>query len=188
MDQNPNRTNPDETGEYLPLAEAAQRLGIAYDTARKRLKAGALQGERRNGRWYVLIPGPESHPESGPEPKPNTSGTESDDSGPIPDEAEPGPDDSGPNPDALVAALQDEVTFLRQQLDHQTRIIAGLVQRIPELQALPESASAPVGAQEAPGRVDPPQTTNETLQSPRTAPSAGSEGLLQRLWRAIAGG
>lgn len=153
MDQNPDRTVPDETGEYLPLTEAAQRLGIAYDTARKRLKAGALQGERRNGRWYVLMPGPESHPERGPEPKPNPSGTQSEDSGPIPDESEPNPDDSGPASDALVAALQDEVTFLRQQLDHQTRIIAGLVQRIPELQALPESALQEAHSEPVPAKV-----------------------------------
>jgi hypothetical protein len=118
VDQNPNRTNPDE---LLPLTEAAQRLGIAYDTARKRIKAGTLRGERRGGRLYAWVPGLESGPET-------VSGDRPEHSGAIPDESEP-------NPDALVATLQDEITFLRQQLDHQTHIIAGLVQRLPELPA-----------------------------------------------------
>jgi hypothetical protein len=40
----------------LTLADAAVRLGISLDAARKRLKRGTLQGEKRQGRWIVWLP------------------------------------------------------------------------------------------------------------------------------------
>jgi hypothetical protein len=119
VNQNPHRPQPET---LLPLSEAAQRLGIAYDTARKRLKAGSLRGERRAGRWHVWVPSPE-----------------------------PDPDQTEPIPDALVAALQDDIAFLRQELAARTEeirrrdhLIAGLIDRLPETLALP----AAVGPQE----------------------------------------
>ena len=167
MDQNPNQTDPDE---FLPLAEAAQRIGIAYDTARKRLKAGTLQGERRDGRWYVSVPAPEIRPEQ-------HSGDRPEDSGPI-------PDDTGKNSDTLVAALQDEIAFLRQQLDHQTHIIAGLVSRLPDLPALAEPANAPVDAPGPLGRADPHEMTANTSHRAygESVPSQVSLLTAWRLW------
>jgi hypothetical protein len=49
----------DET-TFLPLKEAATRLGISVDTARRRLRAGELTGEQRKTpqgfAWYVEVP------------------------------------------------------------------------------------------------------------------------------------
>jgi hypothetical protein len=45
------RTPPDATA--LPLADAAVRLGISPDAARKRLERGTLIGYKLAGRWYV---------------------------------------------------------------------------------------------------------------------------------------
>ncbi len=44
----------------MPLPEAAPLLGLAYDTARKRLNAGTLRGEKHGGRWLVWVPTPEA--------------------------------------------------------------------------------------------------------------------------------
>jgi hypothetical protein len=37
----------------IPLSEAAFQLHLTYHQALKRLMTGALNGERRDGRWYV---------------------------------------------------------------------------------------------------------------------------------------
>lgn len=57
--------------------------------------------------------------------------------------------------DELVEALRDEVAHLRDQLDRERdasaelrRIVAGLVQRVPELEAAPEPRNAPKTASE----------------------------------------
>ncbi len=47
------RTPPDAAP--LSLADAAVRLGISPDAARKRLERGTLRGEKRNGRWQVSL-------------------------------------------------------------------------------------------------------------------------------------
>ena len=47
------RTPPDAAP--LSLADAAVRLGISPDAARKRLDRGTLRGEKRNGRWQVSL-------------------------------------------------------------------------------------------------------------------------------------
>lgn len=182
MDQNPDRTVPDE---YLPLTEAAQRLDIAYDTARKRLKAGTLEGERRDGRWYVLVPGPESRPEGGPEPKPNQSGEQSEDSGHIPDATEP-------IPDALVALLERqthriaELSAAAALWQERARFLG---ERLAALEAGPiaasapsEAANAPQDAQDAPGRAAPLETTSRTLREVHVEP-VPAEVQLATGWR-----
>jgi hypothetical protein len=57
---------------------------------------------------------------------------------PDPARTPPGEHPEGP---ALIAQLRDENAYLRQQLDHQTHIVAGLVQRLAEL-----PSGAPPGA------------------------------------------
>ena len=47
------RTPPD--AGPLSLADAAVRLGISPDAARKRLERGTLRGEKRDGRWLVYL-------------------------------------------------------------------------------------------------------------------------------------
>ncbi len=47
------RTPPD--AGPLTLSDAAVRLGISPDAARKRLERGTLRGEKRAGRWLVSL-------------------------------------------------------------------------------------------------------------------------------------
>ena len=49
---------PDVAGvdRVLSVSEAAARLGISSDAARKRLERGQLAGLKRAGRWWVLLP------------------------------------------------------------------------------------------------------------------------------------
>jgi hypothetical protein len=46
--------------QWISLREAAERLGVSVDTARRRLKRGELRGEQRTTphgpSWFVLLP------------------------------------------------------------------------------------------------------------------------------------
>jgi hypothetical protein len=48
---------PDAMTDAAPvsLSDAAVRLGISPDAARKRLERGTLRGEKQNGRWLVYL-------------------------------------------------------------------------------------------------------------------------------------
>lgn len=100
MARTPLDSSPDSSPDNsLDIADAAARLGLSTETVRKRLQRGKLKGYKTpEGAWRVILPGLDS-PGQQPGPSPDSS----------PDK---GLDGSG----ALVAALRDEVAFLRSQL------------------------------------------------------------------------
>ncbi len=168
MNPDPIRHMPEE---LVPLAEGARRLGIVHDTLRKKLAAGTLRGEKRDGRWYVWVPEPSGMP----------SGT--------------GPASSGTDP--MLGRLESEVAFLRNELESRTEeirrrdhIIAGLVERVREL---PASGNAPV-AETVEGR-NTPQGANagpvgdDTDDMGLSTLRGGSwPAVARRWWRRIRGG
>jgi len=120
-----------------------------------------LPAEKRGDRWYVAV---ETF-HSGPDPDPNAR-------------LDAGSDATGSAPDALIAQLQDENAYLRQQLDHQTHIIAGLVQRIP---GLPAGTEAPITPQEH----DPAPVRDDQRARAYRVPSSTDYGAC---WAACDGG
>jgi hypothetical protein len=54
-------TEAPPAAEWMPIAEAAVRLGVSQDAIRRRLKAGQLEGKRelmpQGFRWLVLLDG-----------------------------------------------------------------------------------------------------------------------------------
>jgi hypothetical protein len=84
----------------------------------------------------------------------------------------PGEHPEGP---ALIAQLRDENAYLRQQLDHQTHIVAGLVQRLAEL-----PSGAPPGAVPQAREAAPP--TPVVAETPDTTLAAW-----RRWWRRVTG-
>lgn len=119
------------TSRRVTVAEAATLLGISEEAVRSRLKRGTLPKEKaRNGTVLVVL-GTEGSSLGYGRP---TTGQRTDPSAQT----------------ELVEALRDQVSFLRQQLEQEReanrenrRIIAGLVQRVPELEAAPESLESP---------------------------------------------
>jgi excisionase family DNA binding protein len=135
-----------EPGPDAPvsLAEAAQRLGISYDAARRRIARGTLPAVKVGERWFVAAPdaGP------APDPLPNTS-------------PDPRPDVTGPAPDVVISILQDEVGFLRSELESRAEeirrrdhIIAGLVESMRALPAGTDAQTMPQERDPAPVRDD----------------------------------
>lgn len=134
-------------GRWVDLQTAAAILGTSTEAVRKRATRGTLESEKREdaqgvSRVYVRVDS--GRTEGGREPQGETPQAE------------------------LVASLQDQVEYLRGQLDIRTEelrrkdhIIAALTDRIPELEApreQPESTQqAQDNAQEPeqePGRVE----------------------------------
>jgi hypothetical protein len=149
----------------LPLAEAAQVLGIAYDTARKRLHSGSLTGERRGGRWYVHVPNSATVADVEPETIPDVK----------PDQTEPIPDAR----DRLIAALEDDVEFLRRQVEESERrhaveierrdvLLREALGRIPQL-PIGDSGGThsdhPTASPDGQGATQSPDTTLDTSRS-----------------------
>ena len=114
------------TRRRLDLREAAEVLDTSVDAVRKRIARGTLEYEKADGKVYVWL------------------------------------DDGAPrsDADALISAKDETIAVLREQLEAERqahaearRIIAGLVERVPALEA-PESPETP---SETAGRDDVPR-------------------------------
>ena len=147
----------DATGDAtdLPIEAAAARLGISVDALRLRIRRGkSIHGYKRAGRWYVRLPDDATDAT-------DATGRDRDAND------QPRPDQSAPVHEgeaALVEQLRSEVGYLRAALQRsqeaegeQRRIIAGLMQRLPELAApastrgdAPTAAPAPSVMAEVP--------------------------------------
>jgi hypothetical protein len=132
----------------LTQREAAERLGISVEAIRKRVKRGTLSSDKgEDGRRYVYL--------------------------------DDDPDAGGPQPesDALTSELRDRLYYVEGQLQAERqahaearRIIAGLVERIPALEAPADSAPAapqgPEPGEQAGDRGDVPADREAAPQRP----------------------
>jgi len=111
-DRTPNQTTPDH--DRTTIAEAAKRLGVSTDAVRKRLNRGQLDGEKVGGVWVVFLPAETSQTTHGE----------------YFDRNRPEADRTGPDArDRLIAALEDDVQFLRRQVEDAEQRHAAEVER-----------------------------------------------------------
>jgi predicted ArsR family transcriptional regulator len=148
-----------ETGRRLTIDQAADHLGISPDAVRSRVKRGTLASEREDGRVYVLV----------------------DVDRPRPAIDRPPTDQSTDN--ALTSQMQSEIDHLRGQLEAERaahaearRIIAGLVERIPAIEAPQESSGGAETVEEEPER-----------GQPRPGRTEAQEGVQRPWWRRVFG-
>jgi hypothetical protein len=132
-----------QTSRRYTVQGAAQALGVSVEAVRGRIKRGTIEHVREGGTVYVLL-----------EPPPS-------------DQPPPGRDQPA-DQSRLVEVLEDQVDHLRRQLEAERaahgesrRIIAGLVQRIPELERPPASADEAEMVGESAGGVEDPGESAE---------------------------
>ena len=139
----------DASMDRLTMAEAAKRLGVTKDAIRKRVQRGNLPYEKDDaGVIHVYLDSGDSHPQTGgqtsTDDKARTGGPTSVDTEVV--------------PKAAMDVLQDQVQFLRAELERKDTIIMSLMQRIPELEPASEPRGSPTEAGEKQGGVEaPPQ-------------------------------
>ena len=143
------RDTPHRLGQRHSIPDAAKVLALTEEAVRQRVKRGTLDSIKVDGKLFVLLEGDRSSDVSNGEKRRGTD-TSSDTSNDI----------SG-DTSRLVDALEDEVAHLRRQLDQANerdrenrRIIAGLVQRVPELEAAPEPRDIPMTSSDSAGKGD----------------------------------
>lgn len=146
------------TERRLTVREAAGVLGTSVDAVRMRARRGTLRSEKDStGRVYVYLNGDSS------ETKHRLDG----------------------EPTALISAKDETIAVLREQLEAERaahaearRIIAGLIQRVPELSA---PASAYPTAAESPESPGPTRTSTDANGGPQG-------GDTRPWWRRMFGG
>ena len=147
------------------MQEAAEVLGTSVDAVRMRVRRGSLGSDKEpDGRVYVYL---------------------NDDSS----ETRPRPDGE---PAALISAKDETIAVLKEQLEAEReahrearRIIAGLVQRVPALEA-PAEPSTPPQASEEPAQ----DAANDAGGPMPPAGDVGAQNGSERVswWRRVFGG
>jgi hypothetical protein len=146
-----DRPSPDL--DRLTVAQAAAALNISQDAVRKRIGRGTIPHDRDDsGRVYVYL-----------SPSETVHKTDQDT---IQD------DTTKTVQDAYIRSLEDQIAFLRGELERKDAILLNLTERIPELEAPPEERESPETAREEPQRAE----------EPRPATGGAQEGVQRRSW------
>jgi len=143
--------------ERVSVPQAADHLGTTVDALRKRVQRGTIPHERdRDGRVWILL-----------------------DTGRPRQDTDQDTDRPQSEPDALISEMRGRVDDLREQLEAERqahaearRIIAGLVERIPAIEAPQEATDAAEAAEEQQGR-----------GQPRSDTPGAQEGVQRPWWR-----
>ena len=151
-----DRPSPDL--DRLTVAQAADALDISQDAVRKRIARGTIPHDRDDsGRVYVYL-----------SPSETIHKTDQDT---MQDDA------TKTVQDTYVRSLEDQVAFLRRELERKDAILLNLTERIPELEAPSEARESPETVEEEP----------ET-EEPRTATVEAQEPIRRPWWRRVFGG
>jgi uncharacterized membrane protein YccC len=153
------QSTSEPTNQRVTVADAALLLGISEDAVRSRLRRGTLRRETgKDGTVFVVLG--TDRPAANQRPTDDRQ-TAQQVNRPTTDQAtdDTGEDGSNHYRDELLEVLRDEVSHLRDQLDRERdasaelrRIVAGLVQRVPELEAAPEPPRSPETVSEGSGK------------------------------------
>lgn len=146
------------TERRLTVREAAGVLGTSVDAVRMRARRGTLRSEKDStGRVYVYLNNDSS------KTKHRLDG----------------------EPTALISAKDETIAVLREQLEAERaahaearRIIAGLIQRVPEIRPAASADPPPAESPESPG---PTRTPTDANGGPHT-------GAHRPWWRRVFGG
>src|SRR5215216_3608159 len=130
---------PQDVLDRITVAQAADRLGVTQDAVRKRVARGTIRHDKdAEGRIFVYLDTFERESKT----------------------------DQDEGQDKYTRSLEDQIEFLRQELERKDTIIMSLTQRIPELEASAEPREGPETASEKPFNTHhAPQESQEPSQS-----------------------
>jgi excisionase family DNA binding protein len=145
--------------DRVTVAQAAEALGISQDAVRKRIARGTIPHDRDGaGRVYVYL-----------SPSETVHKTDQHD----------GQDAATKTvQDIYIRSLEDQIAFLRGELERKDAILLSLTERIPQLEAPQEASEDVETVEEAP----------EGTEEPRPATGGAQEGARRPWWRRVFGG
>jgi hypothetical protein len=146
----------------VSVQEAADRLGTTVDAIRKRVQRGTISHEKDpDGRVWILLDADRTRHDYAQDTTGHRQDTE---------------------PSALISAKDETISTLREQLAAERqahaearRIIAGLVERIPAIEAPADERESPETADE------------QDRGRPRPATGGAQEGTQRPWWRRVLG-
>ena len=152
------RERPSHDLDRLTVAQAADALGGSQDAVRKRIKRDTIRHDRdESGRVYVyLAPSETVHKTDQDAARDASSKTVQ---------------------DAYVRSLEDQISFLRRELERKDAILLNLTERIPQLEASRETRDAAETA-----------TPEPEGTSPRSDAGGAREDTQRPWWRRMFGG
>src|ERR687897_877977 len=140
---------PQDSLDRISVAQAATRLGITQDAVRKRIARGTIRhGKDHEGRIFVYLNTFERESETD---QVNGQGAES-------------KTVLDADQDKYTRSLEDQIDFLRRELERKDTIIMSLTQRIPKLEASPEPREDQVTATEDADKTTTPPEQQEPSQ------------------------
>jgi excisionase family DNA binding protein len=153
-----DQDRPQDALDRLTVSEAADRLGVTQDAVRKRVARGTIRHDKdSDGRIFVYLDATERTSKTVQDEEQGRASKTSQDAG----------------EDKYTRSLEDQVEFLRRELERKDTIIMSLTQRIPELEAAPETRPEPRGSSE---------TASETPAGETSEEGTGAERQQRRSW------
>jgi hypothetical protein len=150
-----DRPSPDL--DRLTVAQAADALNISQDAVRKRISRGTIPHDRgESGRVFVYLAPSETVHKTDQDIQQDTA--------------------SKTVQDAHIRSLEDQIAFLRRELERKDAILLNLTERIPELEAPSEARESPQTVEEEPERTE-----------SRSAAGEAQEGVRRPWWRRMFG-
>ena len=147
--QGGQQARPQDVLDRLTVAQAADRLGVTQDAVRKRIARGTIRHEKDyEGRIFVYLDTFDS------ESKTDQDNEQDGEAKTV----------SDADQDKYTRSLEEQIDFLRRELERKDTIIMSLTQRIPELEASPAQREAHMTASEGEDRGDVPPGPQESSQ------------------------
>src|SRR5215208_3529629 len=151
--QDSRQDSPQDVLDRLTVAQAADRLGITQDAVRKRIARRTIKHDKdHEGRIFVYLDTFER------ESKTNQDNAQDGESKTV----------SDADQDKYTRSLEDQIEFLRQELERKDAILMSLTQRIPELKAPAEPREPPESAGESSDTTEPRSATEEPQEERRS--------------------
>src|ERR687898_746873 len=144
---------PQEALDRISVAQAAERLGVTQDAVRKRIARGTIRHEKDyEGRILVYLD------------------TFERESNTVQDNGQDGESKTVSDADQhkYTRSLEDQIDFLRRELERKDTIIMSLTQRIPKLEASPEPREAHGTASEGTAMSTAPQEQQQEPSQQRS--------------------
>src|SRR5215212_5407111 len=133
MTEQADQVHPNATQTRVTVAEAAQLLSLSAEAVRSRVQRGTLPSVKEDGTVYVLLDVAQTRPDATQTEE--RVGTQTHLSG---DQTE------------FIASLQEQIDWLRREVERKDTLLMSLMQRIPELESPTEPRESPVTASEEP--------------------------------------